>query len=188
MSATRPHVLGIDDGPFEKGVSPETPLVAVMMEGPDRVESVALGSFPVDGGEVTQYLASWIVELRCFPALQAVTLGGITIAGLAVVDILQLHELIQVPVLVVNRRDPERSSLDEALASAGFEDRRAIVRRTPSAQQLEDGLYLAAAGATVSQAEQLARAMINKAQVPEPLRIAHLIARAIVRGESRGRA
>ena len=39
---TRPHVLGVDDGPFEK-FSPgaEAPLVGVMMEGADLVEAVA---------------------------------------------------------------------------------------------------------------------------------------------------
>ena len=33
----------------------------------------------------------------------------------------------------------------------------------------------------------LARATLGKAQLPEPLRIAHLIAAALVSGESRGR-
>jgi endonuclease V-like protein UPF0215 family len=33
----------------------------------------------------------------------------------------------------------------------------------------------------------LVRAALAKSGVPEPLRVAHLIARALVRGESRGR-
>ncbi len=35
----RPHVLGVDDGPFDKGVSRTVPLVGVTMEGPDLVEA-----------------------------------------------------------------------------------------------------------------------------------------------------
>ena len=35
---------------------------------------------------------------------------------------------------------------------------------------------------------RIVAATVRKAKIPEPLRIAHLIARAIVDGESRGRA
>ena len=74
----RPHVLGIDDGPFVKHVSETALIVGVMMEGADLVEAVALGEFPVDGEEVTAFLGSWIDGLRFRPALQCVLLGGIT--------------------------------------------------------------------------------------------------------------
>ena len=54
----RPHVLGVDDGPFEKGVSQTVPLVGVTMEGSDLVETVAITEFPIDGEDVTGFLAS----------------------------------------------------------------------------------------------------------------------------------
>ncbi len=44
--AGRPHILGIDDGPFEKGASREVVVVGVMLEGRDLVEGVA----PASGG------------------------------------------------------------------------------------------------------------------------------------------
>jgi endonuclease V-like protein UPF0215 family len=34
----RPHILGIDDGPFAKGATREVAIVGVVMEGPDLVE------------------------------------------------------------------------------------------------------------------------------------------------------
>ena len=64
----RPHLLGIDDGPFEKRVSSHTPLVGVPMEGPDLVEAVATTTFPVDGDDVTGFLADWVEGLRFRPA------------------------------------------------------------------------------------------------------------------------
>ena len=92
------------------------------------------------------------------------------------------------PVLVVNRRDPERSRLREALASAGLSERIEIVDRTPPADRIGHGLYLASAGASNPEASSLLAASSGKALLPEALRVAHLIARAVVRGESRGRA
>ena len=51
MRVRHPHVLGVDDGPFEKEQSGPVPIVGVMMECPHIVESVSVGSFGVDGQE-----------------------------------------------------------------------------------------------------------------------------------------
>lgn len=184
----RPHLLGIDDGPFEKLENGSVPLVGVMMEGPDRVEAVATTSFPVDGDGASTFLAEWVASLRCRDALHAVVLGGITVAGLAVVDVEALAERLALPVLVVNRRDPSQSQLRDALRAAGLEERCALVDRTPAAVRVAGGLYVAAAGTDAGTAAALVRASLSKAQLPEPLRVAHLVARALVTGESRGRA
>jgi hypothetical protein len=188
MQAMRPHVLGIDDGPFEKGQSERVRLVAVMMEGADLVEAVAVGRFPVDGSDVTDHLAEWISGMRTFPALQAVLLGGITICGLAVVDVGLLSRRLGLPVIVATRRDPARSRVGEALCAAGHSDRLVIVERTPPAVQISDGLFVATAGASPERGAAVVRATLRKANFPEPVRIAHLFARALADGESRGRA
>ncbi len=188
MGPPRPHVLGIDDGPFEKGQRDPVPLVAVMMEGADLVESVAIDCFPVDGDGVTEHLARWIQGLRAFPALQAVLLGGITIAGLAVVDVHALRARLGLPVLVITRRDPARSRVGEALKAAGCADRLEIVDRTPPAVAFDEGLFVAVSGTTPNEAARILKSTLRKASFPEPLRIAHLVARAIVDGESKGRA
>ena len=174
----RPHILGIDDAPFVKGQAGNVPVVGVMMEGATLVEGVAVGAFPVDGDGATDYLAEWIAGLRWYRALQAVVFGGITIAGLG---------LIGLPVLAATRRDTAQSDLADALRAAGFTDRLAILHRTPPAHRLDDGLYITFAGTDPAEAERLMRATLNKASLPEPLRIAHLIGAALVQGSSRGR-
>jgi endonuclease V-like protein UPF0215 family len=179
--------MGIDDAPFEKGQADGVPVVAVMMEGADLVESVAIASFPVDGEDATAFLAEWIGGLRASPTLQAVVLGGITIAGLGLVDIRALASRLGVPVLVATRRDPSGSQLIDALGAAGLADRVPIVERSPRALRLDEGFFLACAGAEPAAAVRLVRATLRKARLPEPLRIAHLVARALVTGESRGR-
>jgi endonuclease V-like protein UPF0215 family len=184
----RPHVLGIDDGPLVVGDGSETPIVGVMMEGAEVAEAVAVTRFPVDGDDVTTFLARWITKLRLHPALQAIALGGITIAGLGVVDLAALAERTGIPVIAVSRRDPRTHRLENALKAAGLRDRLALIQRTPPAFRSPDGLYLACAGTTSEAAAALIGACRGKANIPEPLRLAHMIARAIALGESRGRA
>lgn len=183
----RPHVLGIDDGPFQVRDGGEAPIVGVMMEGPDLVEAVAVTRFPIDGDDATGFLGAWVVGLRLHPALQALVLGGVTIAGLGVVDLAALAARTGVPVLAVSRRDPRAHRVGRALAAAGLEARRAVLARNPPAVATPAGLWVACAGATADAAARLVAACRGKAEVPEPLRLAHLIARAVATGESRGR-
>ena len=157
------------------------------MEGSDVVESIALGEFPVDGEGATEYLAGWIAGLRAHSMLQAVILGGVTIAGLGVIDVTALAERLGLAVLVVTRRNPERSELANALRAAGLENRLDVLDRIPRAYGLGDGLYLAHAGAPRIEAERLLLATLGKSRLPEPLRVAHLIGQALVLRESRGR-
>jgi uncharacterized protein len=184
---SRPHTLGVDDAPFAKRQAGAVPIIAVAMEGNDVIESVALGEFPVDGDGATDYLASWIAGLRARPMLQAVILGGITIAGLGIIDVTALAERLGLAVLVVTRHNPARSELADALKAAGLLDRLTLLERTPRAYGISEGLYLAHAGVPRVEAERLLMATLGKAKLPEPLRVAHLIGQAIVLRESRGR-
>lgn len=183
----RPHTLGVDDAPFEKRQQGAVPIVGVTMEGCDVLESVALGEFPVDGDAATEYLARWIGGLRTRPMLQAVILGGITIAGLGIVDLTTLAERLRLAVLVVTRHNPARSELADALVAAKLSDRLSVLERIPRAYGVGEGLYLAHAGVPRVEAERLLTATLGKARLPEPLRVAHLIGQAIVLRESRGR-
>ncbi len=187
MPRGRPHVLGVDDAPFSKRQGGDVPVVGVMMEGATLVEGVALGAFPVDGDGATDYLAGWIGEQRWHASLQGVVLGGITLAGLGLVDLPALAARLGVPVLAATRRDTAGSDLADALRAAGLEDRLAILDRAPPARRVEDGLYVACAGIDAHGAARLIRATLGKARMPEPLRLAHLIGAALVRGASRGR-
>ena len=187
MANARPHVLGIDDGPFQKGQREPVPVVGAMLEGADLVESIAVGAFEVDGDDATGFLARWIAGLRSHRSTQAVMLGGITIAGLGLVAIEELAARLKRPVIVVNRKNPSDSRLREAILAAGLHDRLAILESTPPATRLHDGLFAAWAGADPELAEHLVRSTLGKAGLPEPLRVAHMVARALVTGESRGR-
>ena len=183
----RPHILGIDDAPFDKRQQRPVRVVAVLMEGNDLVEGMALSEFPVDGAEATGFLANWIKTLRWEPAVQAVVLGGITLAGLGLVDREDLAQRLGIPVLAVTLRATAKSRIGEALTAADLADRLSIVRRSPPAICVRPGLHVAFAGTDQGHALALIEATLRKSRMPEPLRLAHLIASALERGQSRGR-
>ena len=181
------HVLGIDDAPFDKRQPQPVRIVAVLMEGNDLVEGMAVTEFPVDGADATGFLAEWIKTMRWEAALHAVVLGGITLAGLGLVDLEELAERLGIPVLAVTRRATAKSRVGEALIAAGLADRLPIAHRSPPAIRVRPGLHLAFAGTDRKHAIALIEATLLKSRMPEPLRLAHLIGSALAHGQSRGR-
>lgn len=157
------------------------------MEGATLVEGVTMNHFPIDGAEATDYLANWIETMRWREALQGIMLGGITLAGLGLVDLPSLAHRLNLPIIAATRRETTKSDLKNALHAAGLEERLPIVERAPTSQGLAPGLYISWSGTDFQTAADLTRATLNKAMMPEPLRIAHLIGAALVRGTSRGR-
>jgi hypothetical protein len=57
-----------------------------------------------------EYFATWLSGLRVRLTLQAVVLGGITIAGLGLVDLTLLAEQLGLPVLVATHHNPIHSA------------------------------------------------------------------------------
>jgi len=184
----RTHLLAVDDGPFQRGRDAETPLVAVLMEGADLVEGVAISSFPVDGEDVTGFLAAFVDGLRFRPSARALVLGGLTLAGLAVVDVRRLAAAIRLPVVVVNRRQPQDEPVVAALRAAGLSERAELVTGAPASWPAAPGLWAACAGAEPGVVRAWLERSRRKSALPEPLRLAHLIAAAVSSGSSRGRA
>jgi endonuclease V-like protein UPF0215 family len=163
------------------------PYTPQAMEGPDLVEAVALTHFPVDGNDATAFLGDWIESLRIRPALHALFFGGITLAGLAVLEPEALSLRLGLPVLVLNRRPPRDDALREALLAAGLAPRIALLERAPVAIRFDD-LHVGICGLGREEAFDLLARTRRKGSLPEALRVAHLIARALETGESRGRA
>lgn len=181
-------MLGIDDGPVEKHADGAvTPIVGVMTEGADLVESVAVTRFPVDGDGVSDFLAEWISGLRLRPALHGVLFTGITLAGLALLEPARLAARLSLPVVVVNRKPPRDGPLRRALQTAGLDERVALLDAAPRAFAADARLHAAVAGADPVFARLLIERTRGKSDLPEALRLAHLIARALADGESRGR-
>src|SRR5262249_6950091 len=125
--------------------------------------------------------------LRLRPSLHALLLGGITIAGLGVVDVEALAARLRKPVLIATRRPTADAELLRALRAAGLADRIPLVTRAPRSDRVAPGFGRPHAGIARPAAERIALATLRKARLPEPLRVAHLIGSALARGTSRGR-
>jgi len=121
--------------------------------------------------------------------VQAVVLNGIAVAGFNVVDIHQLYRESGLPILVVARRIPDLGAIRSALLTRvpGGKQKWSLIERAGPMEPLE-GVLVQRAGLELARAARFLRDTRVHGVLPEPLRVAHLIAGAIGRGQSRGGA
>ena len=182
------HVAGLDDAPFDRASRGDVPVVATVFAGL-RLDGVLLGKVRRDGAGATTAIARLLRESRFAAHLQAVLLQGITLAGFNVVDIHALHAALGLPVLVVARRRPHLDAIRAALLGrvrGGARKWRLIEKAGP--MEPTAGVWVQRAGLELAEAAELVARLAVAGRIPEPLRIAHLIAGALGTGESKGRA
>lgn len=181
------RVIGIDDGPFEKNGHAKCLVVGVVMKGGRGIDGVLSSRVDVDGEDATDVICRMIYKSKFYGQLQAVFLDGIAVAGFNVIDVREVCRILHVPVIVVMRRMPDIGSIRAALVSMGKPEK---LERIKAAGQIEpvNGIFIQRHGLSMDDAEEFVRMTSVNGLIPEPLRVAHLIASGIVDGQSRGRA
>ncbi|MGA7799665.1 MAG: DUF99 family protein, partial [Gammaproteobacteria bacterium] len=108
------HVMGFDDGPFERTHRGDVWVVGTVFAGV-RLEGVLTAKVRRDGINSTQVLAELVGGSRFARHLQAVLVQGIALAGFNVIDLQALHTALGVPVMAVARRLPDLPAIRRAL-------------------------------------------------------------------------
>lgn len=184
-------MLGIDDGPFTWG-DPEADVVGVLMRGGSYVEAVLRTRVMVDGTDATDKLVAMLAPSRYLEQLHCLMLDGACLGGFNVVDLDQLRAALGVPVLSVTRDPPDRAAIEAALRKhfPDAERRLALLGKHPlhRVETEHNPLWVQCVGLGLEEARGVVKRTTIRGVIPEPVRVAHLIAAAMRHGESRGRA
>lgn len=188
MTTRLSHVVGFDDAPFERRHRGDVLVVGTVFAGM-RLDGVVSTRVRRDGVNSTARLVECLTESKYFVQLQAVLLQGIAFAGFNVVDLQGLHRATGLPVLVVTRRPPDLAAIRRALLDkvpGGARKWRLIEAAGP--MEPVAGLHVQRCGITLAATARLLAGLQQNGQLPEPLRVAHMIAGGVTTGESRHRA
>jgi endonuclease V-like protein UPF0215 family len=181
------NVVGFDDAPFVRTHRGDVLLVGAVCSR-TRLDGVLSGRVRRDGANSTERMIELVTGAQFKSHVRAVLLQGIAVAGFNVVDVHALHEGLGVPVLVVARRLPDLAAMRRALvARPGGARKWRLIERAGPMEPLE-GVYVQRVGLTAAEARALMVATTLHGNLPEPLRLAHLIAGGVTTGASRGRA
>jgi endonuclease V-like protein UPF0215 family len=184
------RILGWDDGPFEKGFG-NAPLVGVVFRGGSFMDGMLKTEVAVDGEDAEEKIVD--VVMRCkFKDIRVMMFDGITFAGFNTVNIKKVYEKTGLPVIVVLRKKPDFESFLTAIGRMpNAEKRKECVAAAGSVNWTDTGkgrLAFQCAGINAEDAAKIIGISCLHANMPEPLRVAHLIGTAIVKGQSIGGA
>jgi endonuclease V-like protein UPF0215 family len=185
------RILGVDDGPFNRG-DEDVLVVGTVFRGGSFMDGVVSTRVSVDGLDATDKLTSLVGDTR-FKDLRVIMLDGIAFGGFNVVDINRLYSEAKLPVIVVTRDMPDFNEIKKALKN--LSDRQVRWKcmedaGQPKPVETRDNkrVYIQTAGIDFKDAEAIVKLSATRSLIPEPIRVAHLIAQGVVSGQSKGKA
>jgi len=174
-------VVGVEDGSFLKGITRRALLVAVLFKDL-QIKDVKFKKILVDGFDATQKLAEILGKWK----FEVVFLAGVSFAGFNLIDPIVIHEKFGKPVVVVTKTKPNTKAIKRALQKH-FKDwkmRLEVFEKLDTFHKHiiligKSQVYVKIIGIDAKRAYNLIQALSFLGKIPEPVRVARLIARGL---------
>jgi len=181
------RVIGFDDAPFSKQDDSQVNVSGIVCSN-TRFEGMVWGEVERDGDDSTECLIDLVTKNKFHTQLHAVLIDGIAFGGFNIIDLPKLSEALSLPCMTVMRKMPNLIAVDNALRNfSDYESRIALIKKAGKVHHYSP-FYFQCAGIDAQNAGLVLERVTDNGNVPEALRIAHLIGSAIKTGVSSNRA
>lgn len=182
------RILGVDDARFERGRDEWTRLVGVVYRGGEWMEGCIQTPIRIDGKDVTSRFAEMVKTSSHYGQLRVIMTRDTIFAGVNVLDLQELFEETKLPVIAVSDSKPDMKRVKKALQRIEpdtWEERFAKLSDSGPIREVESRpgrspVYLQWKGIPFDQAVELVQKTATRSRIPEPIRVAHLIASSFV--------
>ena len=166
-------------------------IVGVVFRGGKFLDGLLSTKIKKDGMDATEKLIDSITNSRNYDQLSLIMLDGISYAGFNLIDIKLLNKKTKLPVIAVQRKLPNIKKFNDTMKIfKDYKGRVAIVRKAGKFYRYKiphGEIFYQKCGMGDEYCRKILAMTCIRSNVPEPLRVAHLIASGLS-GESRGRA
>jgi len=179
------RVIGVDDGVFTPRMKGLVPVVGVVFRGGYWLDGVMHTKIKVDGFDATGKIASMILNSPHYKQLRVIMLNGITFAGFNVANIKKLNMKTKLPIITVTREKPNFAEIRKALKNLPKSEERWKAVKSAGAifeisvRNSSEKIYMQISGILEEDAKQILQVTSTRSNIPEALRVAHLIASGI---------
>ena len=185
------RILGVDDSPFSFS-NKNTTVIGVIMRGSGYLEGVIRKSVEIDGDNSTNICIEMIEKTRHRKQLKVMMLDGIALGGFNIINIEKVYDITGLPVITITREKPDFIKIEGALKKY-FDDwryRLALIKKGDlcSIETKYKPIFIKCVGIDIVDAKEIIKISTIRGVIPEPIRVAHLIASGITKGESYGKA
>ena len=181
------RILGIDDSPFKKFKKGNVLVVGTLFRGGTFLDGLLTTKAAVDGNNSTSKLIEMVNKTKFKPQIRCIFLNGIALGGFNVIDIEELNKKTKIPVIVIIRKYPDFKKIESTLKKIGKEKKYKLIKKAGTPEKVGE-IYIQRKGITLENAKEILKLTCTRSLIPEPLRLAHIIASGVVTGESKGKA
>ncbi len=182
------RILGVDDARFIRERDNWTRLIGVVYRGGEWMEGCIQAPIRVDGDDVTEQLIHMVQRSSHFGQLRVIMTRDTIFGGVNILNIELVTKAIGLPVIAVSDSKPDMKRVTKALqriAPHSWQEKLTVLEecgpikavRIPAKQT---PIYVQWAGIPFDQVRQLIRMSATRSGLPEPIRVAHLIASSFI--------
>lgn len=177
------RVIGFDDAPFVRNTGGNVSLAGIVCAG-TRFEGMVWGQVEQDGWNATDVILSLLLGRKFLPQLHILLLDGIAFGGFNVIDLPKLSEQLQLPCVAVMRRMPNLTAIEQAIHRLPEPEKRLERLYRAGTIHAHPPFFFQVYGACPQVTVSVLKRLTDCGNVPEALRLAHLIGAAVIKGES----
>ncbi len=186
------RILGVDDAPFDKFEDKKCLIVGTVFRGGNYMDALLSAKVTVDGKDSSKKIIDMVNKTSHKDQLQCIMVDGIAVAGFNVVDINKIAEKTNLPVIIVTRNKPNIKKISDALRKISQKEKIKLIEKAGKVHNIKiknkNVYFQFSRNINEKQARKIIKISATNSILPEPIRIAHIIASGIVLGKSHGRA
>jgi uncharacterized protein len=185
------RILGVDDAPFTPHTKSKVMIIATVFRAGTWLDGVLRTYISGDGTDSTENIIKMVNGSRHKDQLGVIMLDGITFGGFNITNIRKIFDATEIPVIVITRKFPNFKRIKKALKKfPDWEDRWTSVLEAGEVFKIEneEPIYIQIHGIGLEDAKEIVKLSSTRSAIPEPIRVAHIIAAGVATGESKGSA
>ena len=182
------RTIGFDDAPFNRQAGSQVNISGIVCTN-TRFEGMLWGEASKDGVDATDVLIDMLKPSKFYQQVHAVLLDGIAIGGFNLINLEKLSESLQLPCIAVMRKQPDVAAIKKVLTR--FDDAEFRLATLAAAGEIftcnsptDRTFFFQVKGCSPETAGLLLEKVTDNGNVPETLRLAHLIGAAVKTGQS----
>ncbi len=182
------RILGVDDARFQRGRDEWTRLIGVVFRGGKWMEGCLQAPIRVDGDDATDRLAEMVKSSSHYGQLRVIMTRDTIVAGANVLNLPILFQETGLPVIAVSDSKPDMARVKKAFKRIhpdSWKNKYELLEESGPIRAVESHsgravVYVQWAGLSFEQTAELVQKTATRSRIPEPIRVADLIASSFV--------
>lgn len=177
------RIVGIDERPFIPLGLEQVDLFGIVFRGGYWLDGVIRGTIDMNGLDATEKISDMIRTSPHYKQLRVIMLNGIIYAGVNTVNIRKLFEYTGLPIISITEETPDINYIKKSLRSLphwvkrwkDIEDAGEVIMLNKGNSKI----FIQIAGLLRENAEKIISICSTRSIIPEPLRVAHVVASSV---------